>query len=171
MGQIGTFCNLPETRSGQILRILSLPPLDEVVLDSSPNSAVNTDGSSAEPSTPIGEGVGESIPTETHISDSWIEESSEASVADFVVFDLGAVGLDAGGAAQLHTYLSAGKSALGATPSSTMVIAERFFDDSGGMQLIIHAPFGSRINRAWGLALRKRFCGGFGFELEAAATE
>ena len=82
-----------------------------------------------------------------------------------------AVGLDAGGAAQLHAYLSAGKAALGATPSSTMVIAERFFDDSGGMQLIIHAPFGSRINRAWGLALRKRFCGGFGFELEAAATE
>ena len=56
-------------------------------------------------------------------------------------------------------------------PSQTLVIAERFFDDSGGMQLVIHAPFGSRINRAWGLALRKRFCAGFGFELEAAATE
>ncbi len=82
-----------------------------------------------------------------------------------------AFGLAAGGASQLHAYLSAGKSALGAVPSSTMVIAERFFDDSGGMQLVIHAPFGSRINRAWGLALRKRFCGGFGFELEAAATE
>ncbi len=82
-----------------------------------------------------------------------------------------ASGLDAGGAAQLHAYISAGKAALGAAPSSTMVIAERFFDDSGGMQMVIHAPFGSRINRAWGLALRKRFCGGFGFELEASATE
>jgi ATP-dependent helicase Lhr and Lhr-like helicase len=82
-----------------------------------------------------------------------------------------AYGLDAGGAKQLYDYLSAGRAALGAVPSPTMVIAERFFDDSGGMQLVIHAPFGSRINRAWGLALRKRFCGGFGFELEAAATE
>lgn len=82
-----------------------------------------------------------------------------------------AYGLDTGGSKQLHDYLSAGRAALGAVPSPTMVIAERFFDDSGGMQLVIHAPFGSRINRAWGLALRKRFCGGFGFELEAAATE
>ena len=48
---------------------------------------------------------------------------------------------------------------------------ERFFDESGGMQLVIHAPFGSRINRAWGLALRKRFCRKFNFELQAAATE
>ena len=48
---------------------------------------------------------------------------------------------------------------------------ERFFDEAGGMQLVIHAPFGSRINRAWGLALRKRFCRKFNFELQAAATE
>jgi ATP-dependent Lhr-like helicase len=51
------------------------------------------------------------------------------------------------------------------------VILERFFDESGGMQLVLHAPFGGRINRAWGLALRKRFCRGFGFELQAAANE
>lgn len=80
-------------------------------------------------------------------------------------------GLDPSAAAQLYGYIAAGRSALGAMPSSKLVIAERFFDDSGGMQLVLHAPFGSRLNRAWGLALRKRFCGGFGFELEAAATE
>lgn len=52
-----------------------------------------------------------------------------------------------------------------------MIALERFFDESGGMQLVLHAPFGSRINRAWGLALRKKFCQGFNFELQAAATE
>ncbi len=82
-----------------------------------------------------------------------------------------AFGLDAAGAQQLHHYIQETRTALGAVPSQSLVIAERFFDDSGGMQLVIHAPFGARINRAWGLALRKRFCGGFGFELEAAATE
>ena len=56
-------------------------------------------------------------------------------------------------------------------PRTTTVVAERFFDESGGMQLVLHAPFGSRINRAWGLALRKRFCRTFNFELQAAATD
>ena len=68
-------------------------------------------------------------------------------------------------------YLRLGKKMLDAVPSHTTVVAERFFDEAGGMQLIIHAPFGSRINRAWGLALRKRFCRSFDFELQAAATE
>ena len=58
-----------------------------------------------------------------------------------------------------------------ACPRQTRVIAERFFDDAGGMQLVIHAPFGGRINRAWGMALRKRFCRSFDFELQAAATD
>ena len=56
-------------------------------------------------------------------------------------------------------------------PSQPRVVAERFFDEAGGMQLVIHAPFGARINRAWGLALRKRFCRSFDFELQAAATD
>jgi ATP-dependent helicase Lhr and Lhr-like helicase len=60
---------------------------------------------------------------------------------------------------------------LGAIPTQKTVIAERFFDESGGMQLVIHAPFGARINKAWGLALRKRFCRSFNFELQAAATD
>lgn len=72
---------------------------------------------------------------------------------------------------QLHDYLETGKRELGVIPSATDVVIERFFDESGGMQLIVHAPFGGRINRAWGLTLRKRFCRGFGFELQAAANE
>ena len=74
-------------------------------------------------------------------------------------------------ALQLILYIVAGRAALGAVPTSTTIVAERFFDDGGGMQLILHAPFGGRINKAWGLALRKRFCRGFNFELQAAATD
>ncbi len=80
-------------------------------------------------------------------------------------------GLGRDAAEQLFTYLADGRKALGAVPSQTCVIAERFFDETGGMQLVIHSPFGGRINRAWGLALRKKFCRGFGFELQAAASE
>ncbi len=75
------------------------------------------------------------------------------------------------GAMQLIAYVVAGRAVLGAVPSKTTVIAERFFDEGGGMQLILHAPFGGRVNKAWGLALRKRFCRGFNFELQAAATD
>lgn len=71
----------------------------------------------------------------------------------------------------LLDYLRASQVALGAMPSRNTLVAERFFDDSGGMQLLIHAPLGGRINRAWGLALRKRFCRSFDFELQAAATD
>ncbi|MGB7845750.1 MAG: DEAD/DEAH box helicase [Candidatus Acidiferrum sp.] len=80
-------------------------------------------------------------------------------------------GLDTAGAEQAVEYIVAGRSVLGAVPTQNTVIAERFFDESGGMQLIIHAPFGARINKAWGLALRKRFCRSFNFELQAAATD
>jgi ATP-dependent helicase Lhr and Lhr-like helicase len=75
------------------------------------------------------------------------------------------------GARQLLAYIVTGRAALGSVPSKTTIIAERFFDDGGGMQLILHAPFGGRINKAFGLALRKRFCRGFNFELQAAATD
>jgi ATP-dependent Lhr-like helicase len=80
-------------------------------------------------------------------------------------------GLDDPGAEQIVGYIVAGRALLGAVPTQTTIIAERFFDESGGMQLIIHAPFGGRINKAWGLALRKRFCRSFNFELQAAATD
>ena len=75
------------------------------------------------------------------------------------------------GAEQLIGYIVGGRASLGAVPTLTTIIAERFFDEGGGMQLILHAPFGGRINKAWGLALRKRFCRGFNFELQAAATD
>jgi ATP-dependent helicase Lhr and Lhr-like helicase len=80
-------------------------------------------------------------------------------------------GLDTPGAEQIVEYIVAGRALLGAVPTQTTIIAERFFDESGGMQLVIHAPFGGRINKAWGLALRKRFCRSFNFELQAAATD
>ncbi len=79
--------------------------------------------------------------------------------------------LDARGAQQVIEYVLAGKAVLGVVPTQETIVAERFFDESGGMQLVIHAPFGGRINKAWGLALRKRFCVTFDFELQAAATD
>ena len=80
-------------------------------------------------------------------------------------------GLDKSGAEQIVAYILEGRAILGAVPTQKTIIAERFFDESGGMQLVIHAPFGARINKAWGLALRKRFCRSFNLELQAAATD
>ena len=80
-------------------------------------------------------------------------------------------GLSDSGARQLADYFTATYKALGALPSQDTLIMERFFDESGGMQLVIHSPFGARLNRAWGLALRKRFCRSFNFELQSAATD
>ena len=80
-------------------------------------------------------------------------------------------GLDRRGAEQAIEYIAAGAAALGGIPTDVRIVAERFFDEGGGMQLVLHAPFGARINRAWGLALRKRFCRSFNFELQAAATD
>ncbi len=81
------------------------------------------------------------------------------------------VGVVAAATDQLVDYLAASLSALGSMPTQDTIVFERFFDEAGGMQLVIHSPFGSRLNRAWGLALRKRFCRKFNFELQAAATE
>jgi ATP-dependent Lhr-like helicase len=80
-------------------------------------------------------------------------------------------GMDRPGSEQAVQYIVEGRAVLRAVPTQTTIIAERFFDESGGMQLVIHAPFGGRINKAWGLALRKRFCRSFNFELQAAATD
>lgn len=74
-------------------------------------------------------------------------------------------------AEQIVDYVLAGRKALGVVPTQEHVVLERFFDESGGMQVVLHAPFGARINRAWGLSLRKRFCRSFGFELQAAAND
>jgi ATP-dependent Lhr-like helicase len=83
----------------------------------------------------------------------------------------GSAGIGAAAAVQLVNYVAAARAALGAVPTQDSIVLERFFDEAGGMQLVIHSPFGSRVNRAWGLSLRKRFCRSFNFELQAAATE
>jgi ATP-dependent Lhr-like helicase len=97
-----------------------------------------------------------------------LHEGGPASALNWIAGDLG---LDRAAAEQIVDYLGAAHRALGALPTHETLVFERFFDEAGGMQLVIHSPYGSRINRAWGLALRKRFCRKFNFELQAAATE
>ena len=97
--------------------------------------------------------------------------ATQPDVAEAVSWLKEECGLDDSGAEQSIEYILQGRAVLGAVPTQTTVIAERFFDEGGGMQLVIHAPFGGRINKAWGLSLRKRFCVGFNFELQAAATD
>jgi ATP-dependent Lhr-like helicase len=96
----------------------------------------------------------------------WLEASGPA--LDWLTNE---VGLSTPAAEQIVDYLAGAKAVLGVMPSQENIVLERFFDDSGSMQLVLHSPFGSRVNRAWGLALRKRFCRKFNFELQAAATE
>ena len=96
---------------------------------------------------------------------------SHPTVAETVAWLKQECCVDDAGAEQMIGYIAAGRAVLGAVPTLDTIIAERFFDEGGGMQLILHAPFGGRINKAWGLALRKRFCRGFNFELQAAATD
>ena len=97
-----------------------------------------------------------------------IDERDDASAREFLIEHCG---LDDPGADQAVAYVRAGKAILGVVPTDRTIVAERFFDEGGGMQLILHTPFGARINRAWGLALRKRFCRSFNLELQAAATD
>ena len=99
------------------------------------------------------------------------EKILEGSYEDALAVLSNECGLDRRGAEQAVQYVRAGAAALGALPSTHTVVAERFFDEGGGMQLVLHSPFGARINRAWGLALRKRFCRSFNLELQAAATD
>jgi ATP-dependent Lhr-like helicase len=100
-----------------------------------------------------------------------VDRVREGSRAQAVEWLGGEVGLPPAAAAQLVDYLAAAAAALGTMPGQSTLVAERFFDEAGDMHLVVHAPFGSRLNRAWGLALRKRFCQTFNFELQAAATE
>jgi ATP-dependent helicase Lhr and Lhr-like helicase len=99
------------------------------------------------------------------------DRHSSPEVASAVRWLKAECGLEDAGAEQIVEYIVAGRTVLGAVPTQETIIAERFFDEGGGMQLVIHAPFGGRINKAWGLALRKRFCRSFNFELQAAATD
>jgi ATP-dependent Lhr-like helicase len=98
----------------------------------------------------------------------WLLENSESVGNEGDSFPLQ---LPAPAAEQIADYFAAVYQALGCIPSQDTLVMERFFDESGGMQLVLHSPFGNRVNRAWGLALRKRFCRTFNFELQAAATD
>ncbi|MDR5754024.1 MULTISPECIES: DEAD/DEAH box helicase [unclassified Caballeronia] len=101
--------------------------------------------------------------------DAWL---GAKSTLDAAIDALSAeAGIDREAARQIVDYLARARAALTVLPTQDTLVMERFFDESGGTQLVIHAPFGSRVNRAWGLALRKRFCRTFNFELQAAATE
>jgi ATP-dependent Lhr-like helicase len=113
------------------------------------------------------EKISESLPHTSPVGFS----ATQPEVAKVVGFLKDECGLDDSGAEQMIEYVLQGRAVLGAVPTQTTIIAERFFDEGGGMQLVIHAPFGGRINKAWGLSLRKRFCVGFNFELQAAATD
>ena len=84
---------------------------------------------------------------------------------------LAETGIDREAGRQLVAYMEEGNRVLGMVPTGRRVVAERFFDDTGGMQIIIHAPFGARINRAWGMSLRKQICRNLDFELQASATD
>jgi ATP-dependent Lhr-like helicase len=97
-----------------------------------------------------------------------VREGSREGAQEWLVRELG---FAPEAALQIVDYLAASLAALGALPTRDTIVAERFFDEAGDMHLVVHAPFGSRLNRAWGLALRKRFCQTFNFELQAAATE
>jgi ATP-dependent Lhr-like helicase len=109
--------------------------------------------------------------SELHEEVQSIIEKTDGSIGSLIAWFVAETGLSDAGARQLADYFTAGYKALGALPSGKKLIMERFFDESGGMQLVIHSPFGARLNRAWGLALRKRFCRSFNFELQAAATD
>ncbi|MHB8441369.1 MAG: DEAD/DEAH box helicase [Candidatus Tyrphobacter sp.] len=130
------------------------------------------DAHGAPPSIPFwnGEGLGRTIELSREVCAvrERIETSDDGAARAFLAAECG---LDDAGAAQAVAYVRAGRAALAALPTHRTVVAERFFDDGGGMQLVLHTPFGARINRAWGLALRKRFCRSFNLELQAAATD
>jgi ATP-dependent Lhr-like helicase len=105
------------------------------------------------------------------IAQRLLAADSEAGVEVALRWLIEEVGVAEAPARQTVDYLAHALSAFGMLPTRNELAMERFFDESGGTQLIIHSPYGSRINRAWGLALRKRFCRTFNFELQAAATE
>ncbi|MDB4165883.1 DEAD/DEAH box helicase [Gammaproteobacteria bacterium] len=122
----------------------------------------------------FGEGPGRTVELSQSVSnfrqrigDLILDESADAAMQSCI----NAVGLPHSAASQVVEYLHAGMAALGAMPTRDTIIMERFFDEVGDMHVVIHSPFGSRINRGWGLALRKRFCKSFNFELQAAANE
>ena len=130
------------------------------------DSLLVTDAKGAPPSLPFWFGEAPSRSAELSVQFSLVREHGEDRA-----WLQRECGIDDEAATQLAEYVSEAKRVLGRLPTGQHVVLERFFDEAGGMQLVLHAPLGSRLMRAWGLALRKRFCKGFGFELQAAALE
>ncbi len=130
------------------------------------------DAHGAPPSIPFwnGEGLGRTIELSREVCAvrAAIDERDDAAAIEWLVNECA---LDLAGAEQAVAYVRAGKAILGVVPTDRTIVAERFFDEGGGMQLVLHTPFGARINRAWGLSLRKKFCRSFNLELQAAATD
>ena len=130
------------------------------------------DAHGAPPSIPFwnGEGLGRTIELSREVAHlrMAIDERDDSSAHELLMRECG---LDRAGAEQAVAYVRDGKAVLGVVPTDRTIVAERFFDEGGGMQLVLHTPFGARVNRAWGLALRKKFCRSFNLELQAAATD
>jgi ATP-dependent helicase Lhr and Lhr-like helicase len=132
------------------------------------------DAKGAPPSIPfwLGEAPARSDELSKAVSDLRADlEELVSDVESAVAWLVNESGIPQSAAREIVEYLAESRRALGVLPTQETLVLERFFDESGGMQLVLHAPFGSRVNRAWGLALRKRFCRQFDFELQAAATE
>ncbi len=130
------------------------------------------DASGSSPTIPfwLGEAPGRTVELSDELSDLRQELHSRTEAGDGVEW-LTEQGFGKDAAEQAAAYVSEGVRVLGAVPTKERIVAERFFDEAGGLQLVIHSPFGSRVNRAWGMSLRKEICRAFDFELQAAATE
>ena len=130
------------------------------------------DAHGAAPTIPFwnGEGLGRTIELSREVAQlrAEIDRRDDTSAQQLLMDECA---LDRAGAEQAVAYVRAGKKILGVVPTDEHIVAERFFDEAGGMQLVLHTPFGARINRAWGLSLRKKFCRSFNIELQAAATD
>ena len=131
------------------------------------------DAQGASPSIPfwLGEAPGRTIELSDEVSDLRQEIYTRLGQSSGVQWLIDELGVPREAAEQACAYIAEGVRILGTVPSKQRIVAERFFDESGGMQLIIHSPYGARINRAWGMALRKEICRTFDFELQAAATD
>ncbi len=160
-----------ESNRGDII-LLGTTSWKIIRVEGSQGRVLVEDAHGAPPSVPFWRGEAPARTAELSFYVSELREKiSSLDLKDALLFLREQCMLDQSGAEQLVEYLQQGKAILGRVPTQNTIIAERFFDEGGGMQLVIHAPFGARINKAWGLALRKRFCRSFNFELQAAATD
>lgn len=138
------------------------------------NDVTVADAQGAPPSIPFwrGEAPGRTLELSEEVSRLRIDLEARlddpANVEDWLAAECC---ITAGAAHQAVEYVRAQKAAIGLVPSQQRIVFERFFDETGGMQMVVHAPFGARINKAWGLAMRKRFCRSFDFELQATADD